>query len=176
MAGFWSWLDYLQTLVAGAFTGGSGPDHWQTLIAGVVGGGLTLIAGILAYRGARRAAKDQVAAVEAQIVDLQRERNKTEERRLSVIRWAVETEAERIDTELLRVDPMWKIGGLTPFYKEPRLIDSSPLLRGEREDIALLDGDTLTTLRKAANTLKQYNIRVLTVVRTDDPAYLRGSF
>jgi hypothetical protein len=36
-------------------------DHWQTLVAGVIGGGLTLAAGILAYRGARGAAQQQIA-------------------------------------------------------------------------------------------------------------------
>lgn len=143
---------------------------WPTLIAGLgggmIGGVFTVVAGYLAYRGALR----QVDAVKLQVKDQQDERKKTDDQRRTVAEWAVRAEAERLDKEISRVDPLWLIGaGLTPFVQqEPRLIESSPLLRGEREDAGLL-GDKVAILERVASTLNQYNQRVEAAVRTADP-------
>jgi hypothetical protein len=151
MTGFWFWM-----------------DHWQTLIGSVIGGVLTIIAGGVAYLGALAAARRQVKAIQAQIVDMQAERTRTDERRLVVVKWAVRAEAERLDKEVARVRPL--LLNIAAF-KEPLsgmvtprlLIERSPLLCGEREDAALL-GDTFSTLVEAATTLNNYNHRVETTM------------
>lgn len=65
----------------------------QSLIAGLLG----LAGGVIAYLGAIRAAKRQVAALKDQIEDTQAARRQADERRLSVIKWAVSTEGRRLD-------------------------------------------------------------------------------
>jgi len=57
--------------------------EWQTLLAGLLGLG----GGVLAYIGAIRAGRRQVAAVTNQIEDARSARRQIDERRLSVIRW-----------------------------------------------------------------------------------------
>ena len=168
-------------------------DHWQTLIAG----GISLAAGLVAFvgaliaacwqvRAARQAAKDQVcavqraadqqvAAVKSQIADLQAERERTDNLRLTVVRWAVRAEARRLDKEVVRVRPLFLIGGQGLFSKEEALIESSPLLRGEREDAALLDEATFATLEEAASTLNNYNYRVETARTGAAQAALRDA-
>ena len=42
------------------------------------------------------------------------------------------------------------------------IIESSPLLRGEREDIALLDDKTLEALEAVAHALDAYNLYIAT--------------
>jgi hypothetical protein len=63
---------------------------WQSLIAGVLG----LAAGIIAYIGAIKAARRQVAALRDQIEDTRVARRQAYERRLSVVKWAVRAEGD----------------------------------------------------------------------------------
>jgi hypothetical protein len=42
------------------------------------------------------------------------------------------------------------------------LIDSSPLLRGEWDEISLLDDQTLARLEEVAGILDEYNLRIQT--------------
>jgi hypothetical protein len=136
------------------------PKGWQTLIAGVLGGGVALLAGVIAYIGALRAANRQVREMQRQLA----ERNR---RRRIVVEWAVRVEGQRLDTEVVRVREQFPKKGWTTFSsflsnKDWFRIDSSPLLRWEREDAALLDGATLSALEKAAETLSNYNHRIKT--------------
>src|SRR5690349_24038994 len=76
---------------------------WQTLIAG----GLGLAGGGIAYWGAVRAAKRQVAAADRQVLairdqieDARGTRRQADQRRLSVVEWAVEAEGMRLDASI----------------------------------------------------------------------------
>jgi hypothetical protein len=160
---------------------------WSTVIAGlgggVIGGTLTVVAGWITVKGARdaatlqvdaaqRAAKDQIDAVKSQIADLQAERQKTEDRRRSVIKWAVKTEGKRLEQATAAVRralpfemPPPGTGGGAGYSAggtEQLIIPSSSLLRGEREDIALLDEETRKNLENLANALNDYNSRIQT--------------
>jgi hypothetical protein len=159
--------------------------QWQSLIAGLLGllAGLVafggaLIAACLQVRAMRRtaaaqvaamqqttadqltavrlAAQDQVDAVEAQIADLQAERQKTDERRLRVIKQAVKVEGRRLEAAATAMrqaigEHGWATG------KGEQLITSSPLLQGEREDMALLDDTTFDLVEQAADVVNEYN-------------------
>ena len=145
---------------------------WQTLIAGLggglIGGGLTVVAGFLAYRGALRAADQQVAAVKSQIAALQAEREETDERRRSVVKWAVRAEGQWLGitaAAILRALPSRPQPAARS--REQLVIASSPLLRGEREDIALLDDRTRDLLEEVAETLNDYNSRITTAALPD---------
>jgi hypothetical protein len=133
---------------------------------------------MVAYVAARRSARAQVAAVEAQIVDLWTKRKSTDERRLTVVKWAVRAERKRLEHAAAAVrlvlPPEMYIGGVAGFSdcdREQLTIASSPLLRGEREDIALLDPVTLKNLEDIANVLDDYNSRI----ETARPRRVQGS-
>jgi hypothetical protein len=157
--GWQFWTPIALIVLAGAIStillrGGRDWLHeWETLIAG----GLGLGGGVLAYIG-----------IKAQIADLQAERKQTDDRRRIVVKWAVRMEGQRLDKEVVRVRPAFlKSFDPTPttrFFNNRTsfLIESSPLLRGEREDVALLDGDIFKTLEKAAETLNSYTQRIET--------------
>ena len=154
--------------------------RWQSLIAGLLG----LLAGLVAFVGAliaacwqvrtmRRTAAAQVAAMQAQIADLQAEREKTDDRRRSVVKWAVRAEGQWLGitaAAMLRALP----SGPQPAARsrDQLLIASSPLLRGEREDIALLDDEMRATLEKVSDTLNDYNSRIETARTTVDGPYI----
>jgi len=148
-------------------------DHWQSLAGGVLG----LIAGILAFGGAliaanrqvgaaRQAAKDQVAAVQRQLEHAQAARAESDRRRLSVIRWAVLSEVRRLETAaIIMQEALPSAAGWASRAAEQLIIESSPLLRGEREDIALLDDKTRELLEVLADTLDAYNLHIATAKR-----------
>lgn len=132
---------------------------WGSLTGGVIGGGLTVLAGWIAYRGARTAAQQQIDALQA-------ERKETDRRRLIVVKMAVRAEGQRLDKEVARTrnrlkNPYRDLIDRSSLFDGSLVIESSPLLRGEREDAALL-GDTLATLEEAATTLNNYNHRIET--------------
>jgi hypothetical protein len=142
---------------------------WQSLIAGLLG----LLAGLVAFVGAliaayrqvrtmRRTAAAQVATMQAQIADLQAEREKTDERRRSVVKWAVRAEGQwlGITAAALKLRALPSRPQPAARSKEQLVIASSPLLRGEREDIALLDDRTREPLEEVAETLNDYNSRI----------------
>jgi hypothetical protein len=121
--------------------------NWQTLL----GGGIALIAGVLAYFGARQAAAKQIAAVKDQIEDARAASRQADERRLSVINWAVKTEVRRLEisiSTLRRALP--SAPQATNRLAKQLVIESSPLLTGQREKIALLDDKTRALLERLA--------------------------
>jgi hypothetical protein len=135
--------------------------EWQSLIAGVLG----LAGGVIAYIGAIKAARRQVAALKDQIEDARAARGQADERRLSVIKWAVRAEVRRLEISisvLRRALPSapQPANRLT----EQLVIESSPLLTGEREEIALLDDKTRALLERLAGMLDEYNRRIETAV------------
>lgn len=140
---------------------------WSTLIAGlgggVIGGGLTVVAGFMAYKG-----------VQSQIADLQTERTETDRRRLSVIKWAVMAEARRLErAPVARLGPMPSeetvAAGSQPGRLPPErlVIESSPLLRVERAEIALLDEPTRERLALLASIVHEYNAHIETQPLSD---------
>lgn len=132
--------------------------EWQTLLAGLLGLG----GGVLAYIGAIRAGRRQVAAVTNQIEDARSARRQIDERRLSVMRWAVRTEANRLAAAVtaLRNRALPSGPQLAARSREQLVIESSPLLRGEREEISLLDDRTRAHLEKLARVLDEYKTSV----------------
>jgi hypothetical protein len=133
--------------------------EWQSLIAGLIGGGLGVVAGVIAYVGAIRAARRQIA-------DAQAARRQADERRLSVIKWAVRVEARRLAIAVLalRDNALPSKPQAANRYKEQLIIKSSPLLRGEREEISLLDDQTRALLEELAGIVDEYNARIETAV------------
>jgi hypothetical protein len=134
----------------------------DTLIAGL----LSLAAGIIAFIGAMWAGHRQIAAVRDQIKDEQAARRQADERRLSVIKWAIKVEAARLDAAVsaLRGNALPSAPQPAARSREQLVIQSSPLLRGEREEISLLDDQTRTHLEKVAGLLDEYNSRIQTAV------------
>jgi gas vesicle protein len=164
-------------------------DHWQTLITGGVSLVVGIIAFVVALITAtrqvnaarqatkeqvdavQRAADQQVAAVQSQIEDLRDERQETDRRRLSVIEWAVRAEGRRLGRAAsARLDAMpGTPEGRLPAGPHPSrlppeklVIESSPLLRGELEGMALLDDPTRAGLELLASTLHEYNAHIET--------------
>jgi hypothetical protein len=130
--------------------------EWETLIAGLIGGGLTLAAGILAYTGARSAANRQIR-------DLQADRKEADRRQLSVIKWTIRAEGRRLASaaaDMVATEERSSIPGRPPRAHEPLAIETSRLLRGEREGIALLEEETRRLLELTAQTLDAYNLRI----------------
>ena len=82
----------------------------------------------------------QHLAVTNQIEDARSARHQVDERRLSVIRWAVRTEANRVAAAVAALRNRALPSGPQPAARsrEQLVIESSPLLRGEREEISLL--------------------------------------
>jgi hypothetical protein len=136
--------------------------EWQSLIAGLLG----LAGGVIAYLGAIRAANRQVAALKDQIKDAQTARRLTDERRLSVIKWAVSAEGRRLDAVVsaLRHRALPSAPQPAARRREQLIIRSSPLLRGEWEEIALLDDRTRGLLEELAELVDKYNSRIETAV------------
>jgi hypothetical protein len=135
--------------------------EWQSLIAGLLG----LVAGVIAYIGAIVAARRQVAALRDQIEDARTARRLADERKLSVIKWAVRAEGRRLEvavSALRRALPSAPQPAAR--LREQLVITSSPLLRGEREEISLLDDQTRTLLQQLAGILDEYNLRIETAV------------
>jgi hypothetical protein len=137
-------------------------SEWQSLIAGLLG----VVAGVIAYKGAIAAARRQVAALKEQIEDVQAARRQADERRLSVIKWAVKVEGKRLEAAISALR-----GNALPSKPQPAnrtweqlIIESSPLLRGEREDISLLDDQTRGLLEELAGIIDEYNSRIQTAV------------
>jgi hypothetical protein len=125
--------------------------NWQTLIAGVVGGliggGLTVVAGLFAYRGALQ----QVGAVKLQIDALEDERKETDRRRRIVVEGAAMAEGTRVKTAATAALTL-----LANDFGVLTAIESSPLLNFEREDVALLDDDVRDALAAVTNLLTVY--------------------
>ena len=154
-------------------------DHWQTLTAALIAGGLALGAAALtvwatirsanrqitAARGQTEAARRQVTALKDQIEDARTARRQDDERRLSVIKWAIRVEGRRLEaatSTLLAALP----SAQSPANRsrEQLIIESSPLLRGEREEISLLDDQTRRLLEELAGIIDEYNSRIQTAV------------
>jgi hypothetical protein len=123
-------------------------EEWQTLVAGFLG----LAGGVVAFYGAlkaanrqvaavRQAASDQVNAVQEPLEDARAARKEIDNRGLSIIKWAVRAEAMRLEAAVLaRKDRALPSGPQRAARnREQYLIASSALLRGEREDMSLLD-------------------------------------
>jgi hypothetical protein len=114
---------------------------WQSLIAGVLGLG----GGGLAYIGVKK-----------QINDLKNERQRTDDRRRSTIMWAVRFEAQRLEIAATAV----KSTSAGRKFEILMTIEGGPLLRGERDDMALLGGPVIDLIKQAAEALNQYNTAV----------------
>jgi hypothetical protein len=132
----------------------------------IIAGVLALAAGIIAYIGAIKAANRQVAALKEQIEDTRTARRLADERRLSVVKWAIRAEGTRLQAAVLALR-----GRALPSAPQPAarprqqlVIDSSPLLRGERDEISLLDDETRLRLEAVAGILDEYNLRIQTAV------------
>jgi hypothetical protein len=141
----------------------------ETLVAGLLG----LLAGIIAYVGALRAADrqvtatqqaaaKQVVAMQSQLDDARAAREESDRRRLSVVKWAVRAEGKRLGTAaaLMMREALPSAPQPATRSREQLTISSSSLLRGEREDIALLDDETRERLQEIADTLDAYNLRI----------------
>jgi hypothetical protein len=158
-------------------------DHWQTLFAGVLGVG----GGVIAYIGAMRAAKRQVdgatvaadrqvAAMKAQLDEARDARRESDERRRSVIKWAVQAEARRLEAAVWALEPPPRGNGALPSAgpryasrrTEQLLIASSPLLRGEWEELVLLGDETRALLEEVGAALDGYNSRIKTASQKTD--------
>lgn len=126
---------------------------------GVIGGGLTVLAGVIAYRGARNAA-------DRQIKDAQTARNESDRRRLNVVEWAVRAEGSRLRAEIdARHRALPSKAQFAARRVEQLVIESSPLLRGQREDMALLDIEPRRCLEEISSALDEYNAQIRTAPR-----------
>jgi hypothetical protein len=135
---------------------------WQSLAAGLLG----LAAGVIAYIGAIRAANRQVAALKEQIEDARTERRLVDERRLRQLEWAIRAEGTRLHAAVLalRDRALPSAPQAAARRRQQLLIDSSPLLRGEWDEISLLDDQTRARLEEVAGILDEYNLRIQTAV------------
>ena len=111
------------------------------------------------------AARRQVTALKDQIQDARTARRQDDERRLSVIKWAIRVEGRRLEaatSTLLAALP----SAQSPANRsrEQLIIESSPLLRGERAEISLLDDQTRRLLEELAGIIDEYNSRIQTAV------------
>ena len=131
----------------------SGLYDWQMLVAGLMG----FLGGVIAYRGAITSGRRQVAALREQI---EAARQQDDKRRLSVVEWAVRTEGRRLETAVWSLKARALPSRPQPAASRRRehlVIQSSPLLRGEREDMSLLDDETRARLQRVADALYRYN-------------------
>jgi hypothetical protein len=145
--------------------GGTGMDYiallhdWQSLAAGLLG----LAGGVIAYIGAIRAANRQVAALKDQIEDARTARRVADERRVSQIKWAVRVEGGRLElaiSALRRALPPAPQAAAR--RRQQLIIETSPLLRGEWEEMSLLNDQTRARLEEVAGILDEYNLRIET--------------
>src|SRR5262249_5505907 len=127
-------------------------------------GGGAVWATIVSAKRQVAAADRQVTALNQQLEDVRAARRQADERRLSVIKWAVVSEGRRLGTaaEVMKRDALPAAPGWAARAREQLIIESSELLRGEREDIALLDDPTRALLEEVASTLDAYNLRIQT--------------
>src|ERR1044071_259182 len=130
--------------------------EWQSLVAGL----LALLGGVLAYRGAITSARRQGLAPRGQNEGMRAAEEEQHQRRLSVVEWAIWVEGRRLEKAVsarkgraLPTGPQL----VSARRKEQLVIDSSPLLRGEREDLSLLDEETRVRLQRVADALYRYN-------------------
>jgi hypothetical protein len=133
--------------------------NWQGLLAGLLG----LLAGLVAFLGAVIAAWWQVRTMRRQLVDAQKARAENDRRRLDVIKWTIRAEGRRLAAaaaDMMATEERPSIPGRPPRAHEPLAIETSRLLRGEREGIALLDEETRRLLELTAQTLDAYNLRI----------------
>jgi hypothetical protein len=143
----------------------SGLYDWQTLVAGLLG----VLGGLIAYRGAIISGRRQVAALREQI---EAARQQDDRRRVSVVEWAVRAEGKRLETAVWARKGRALPSGPQPVSsrrREQLLIQSSPLLRGEREDMSLLDDETRTHLQRVADALHRYNACIETARSAPGP-------
>src|SRR5262249_2380217 len=98
--------------------------------------------------------------MEKQLADAQKTREENDRRRRSVVKWAVLSEARRLEgaAAIMQTEALPSAAGWHERTREQLRIESSPLLRGEREDIALLDDATREALEALADTLDDYNL------------------
>lgn len=134
-------------------------QEWQTLIAG----GVAFIAGLLTVKAikkqiaeARRSAHAQIAAMQLQLDDAKAARAEIDQRRRRVIARVVKAEGRRLEAASTALRHTIGEGGRASGKRE-QLITTSPLLRGEREDVALLDDTTLDLVEQAADVVNGYN-------------------
>jgi hypothetical protein len=134
--------------------------NWQSLAAGLLG----LAAGVIAYIGAIRAAHRQVAALKEQIEDARTARRLVDERRLSQLEWAIRAEGTRLHAAVLalRGRALPSAPQAAARRRQQLLIDSSPLLRGEWDEISLLNDQRRARLEEVAGILDEYNLRIQT--------------
>jgi hypothetical protein len=135
--------------------------EWQSIVAGL----LAVFGGVLAYRGAITSGRRQVLAIREQIEDTRAARQQHDQRRLSVVEWAIWVEGRRLEKAVsarkgraLPTEPQL----VSARRKEQLVIDSSPLVRGEREDLSLLDDETRVRLQRVADALYRYNACIQT--------------
>ncbi len=140
---------------------------WQNLIAGLLG----LAGGVIAYVGVRIAAKRQVAAADRQVAAVHKQteetvaaRREVDERQLSVLKWAIRAEGRRLGAAVQALRGNALPSGPQPASRLPEqlIIQSSPLLSGERPEMALLDDRTRSLLEEVAGIVDEYNARIKT--------------
>jgi hypothetical protein len=162
--------------------------NWQAKIAG----GVALLVGVLAFVAALRtvrainkqiaearqggnqqvaAIKEQVAAIQAQITDRQARDKQLDERRLADIEWSVSAEGGRLVTAAaLKHEALDAASMACGSSKDQWFIETSALLRGEREGIELLDDGRRGLLHQVASVLDDYNQRIATAkMQADGP-------
>jgi len=135
--------------------------EWQSLATGLLG----FLGGVLAYRGAISSGRRQVLALGEQIEDARAAREQHDQRRLGVVEWAIWVEGMRLEKAVWARKARALPSGsqlVSARRKEQLAIESSPLLRGEREDLALLDDETRIRLQRVADALYRYNACVET--------------
>ena len=135
---------------------------WQSLAAGLLG----LAAGVIAYIGAIRAANRQVAALKEQIEEARTARRLVDERRLRQLEWAIRAEGTRLHAAVLalRGRALPSAPQAAARRRQQLLIDSSPLLRGEWDEISLLNDQRRARLEEVAGILDEYNLRIQTAL------------
>ncbi len=114
-------------------------------------------------RRARRqvaAADRQIVAVERQIEDTRAARRQADDHRLSVIKWAIRVEGRRLKAaaHALRL-ALPSAPGWANRRREQLRIQSSPLLRGDRTEMSLLDDPTRVLLEEVAGIVDEHNSR-----------------
>jgi hypothetical protein len=130
--------------------------EWQSLATGLLG----LLGGVLAYRGAMTSGRRQVLALREQIEDARAAREQHDQGRLGVVEWAIRVEGRRLEKAVWARKARALPSGsqlVSARRREQLAIESSPLLRGEREDLSLLDDETRVRLQRVADALYRYN-------------------
>jgi hypothetical protein len=180
MTDLWAVLQQWQSLIAGLLV----------LVTGVVTYAGALVAAnrrAVAVRldtdrhvaAMRRAAEQQVAAVrratdqqvavvrrttDEQVASLQAERRQLDERRS--VEWDVQIKGKRIEIAAVTRDAAAPHGQKAPGLPIAQLaIESSPVGRGEREEIALLDDRMRAVFEELGGVIDEYYSRAKTINR-----------